>query len=249
MEKIKNLNYKRRKKMKNRNFFTLIELLVVIAIIAILASMLLPALNKARDRAKAIACTSNIKQLGTYMILYTGDWDDWFYQTRGTAAYQYKYSWCRSLEAMPAYIGYDANDAKGKNNNIYGCPARNKDENNSYDGVSYGFSKRLGVSSPKLPKINMVKKPSKVYMFAERAYSAEISMYTPYTAEFMARAGSSDTRRYWPYALAFRRHAQAINMVSVDGHASSVKEQNQSIITYYGSGGQGRWLFAEVAWP
>ena len=92
--------FNRRKNMKAQKTFTLIELLVVIAIIAILAAMLLPALSKAREKARSISCENKLKQIGTADLIYANDYNDYI-AVYGNGAYEHVYlNWMR--EDAPA---------------------------------------------------------------------------------------------------------------------------------------------------
>lgn len=99
----------------NKKSFTLIELLVVIAIIAILAGMLLPALNKSREKAMTSSCSGNLKQLGMGLAMYAGSNDDTLPKTRFLDSGKYHgdvhVSIMNELKVKP-----------GKKDNIVVCP-------------------------------------------------------------------------------------------------------------------------------
>ncbi len=161
------------KRMKSRMNFTLIELLVVIAIIAILAAMLLPALNNARESAKSSQCRNNLKQLGLALVNWTGDHDGYMILDHLNLTYGEDGIYNRS--DVPADYGWTSLMSKQNyitNSNIFDCPAEATSTSNYGWNWRLGECKSHGYSGGKsvFHKMDEARKPAETISFGDTRY-------------------------------------------------------------------------------
>lgn len=202
--------------------FTLIELLVVIAIIAILAAILFPVFARAREAARATSCRSNLKQLGTAMLMYAQDYDETFGRTccgagtnTGTRDF-YEYT-------MP-YI---------KNDGVFKCPSSAR----RTDRTNYGFYS--GVASQSLA---VIAAPADTVLFSDATQVGSGSVTPSLDPEQWQEVGGADwevsygrsftgaasAQGQWTwnsggygYRRPIGRHNNTANVAFADGHVKA----------------------------
>jgi prepilin-type N-terminal cleavage/methylation domain-containing protein len=206
-----------------RRGFTLIELLVVIAIIAILASMLLPALKNARESAKRIDCSNRLKNIGSAFLMYSSDWQGYIPATSPDAK-SYNGWWI----ALGQYLGYKdwvvgTYPCGCFDPTIFWCPSADQDAtpvNATLYPAIRGYGRGRYITAP----------TSRNYLDIFDEYQNITKASNPSMRILAGDSLSYDFGGYWdfendPDGYKFIRHCSGINILYIDGHTNFMGEK------------------------